>query len=61
MKKKGLVMAYDTEQKVYIVPIAGAIRIYIDQELYELEMTRDDMADLATEILARRIEMKVEV
>ncbi len=54
-------MAYDTEQKVYIVPIAGAIRIYIDQELYELEMTRDDMADLATEILARRIEMKVEV
>ena len=50
-------MACDTDKGIYIVPIAGAIRIYIDQELYELKMTRDDMADLATEILARRIEM----
>ena len=53
-------MACDTDKGIYIVPIAGAIRIYIDQELYELEMTRDDMADLATEILARRIQMMEE-
>ena len=29
-------MACDTDKGIYIVPIAGAIRIYIDQELYEL-------------------------
>ena len=50
-------MACDTDKGIYIVPVVGEIRIYIDTELYELEMTRDDMADLATEILARRIEM----
>ena len=53
-------MACDTDKGIYIVPVVGAIRIYIDTELYELEMTRDDMADLATEILARRIQMMEE-
>tara|TARA_R100000655_G_scaffold91859_1_gene132766 strand:+ start:989 stop:1150 length:162 start_codon:yes stop_codon:yes gene_type:complete len=51
-------MSCDTDKGIYIVPVAGAIRIYIDTELHEVKMTRDDMADLATEILARRIEMK---
>ena len=50
-------MSCDPDKAIYIVPIAGAIRIYIDTELHEVKMTKDDMADLATEILARRIEM----
>ena len=50
-------MACDPEKKIYIVPVAGAIRIYIKDKLHEIKMTKDDMADLANEILARRIEM----
>ena len=54
-------MSCDPDKNIYIVPIAGAIRIYIDTKLYEVKMTKDDMTDLATEILARRIEMIEEI
>jgi hypothetical protein len=51
-------MSCDPDKNIYIVPIAGAIRIYIDTELYEVKMTRDDMTDLATEILTKRLETR---
>ena len=57
-KEKEIMMSCKPEKEIYIVPVAGAIRIYIKQELHEIEMTKDDMADLATEILAKRIEMR---
>tara|TARA_R100000781_G_scaffold68850_1_gene43413 strand:+ start:288 stop:464 length:177 start_codon:yes stop_codon:yes gene_type:complete len=54
MKKK---MDCNKEIGIYIVPIAGAIRIYIGKELYEVKMNKDDMTFLATEILTKRLEM----
>ena len=56
-KVKEIMMSCDPEKEFYIVPVAGAIRIYIKDKLYEMKMTKDDMADLATEILAKRIQM----
>ena len=53
-------MAFDTNKGVYLVPVAGAIRVYVNKKLYEIEMCREEMADFATEILMKRIEMKRE-
>ena len=50
-------MSCDPDKNIYIVPIAGAIRIYINTELYEVKMNKDDMTFLATEILTKRLEM----
>jgi len=50
-------MDCNKEIGIYIVPIAGAIRIYIGKELYEVKMNKDDMTFLATEILTKRLEM----
>ena len=53
-------MAFDTNKGVYLVPVAGAIRVYVNKKLYEIEMCREEMADFATEILMKRIEMRGE-
>ena len=49
-----------TEEDVYIVPVAGGIRVYIKTECVELKYTGDELVCLAREILNKSLDTKSE-